>query len=265
MTIAPLVEQELLRPGSLEEAVEAFGDGSNVTVLGGGTILMPEFTAGRVPAGRVMVLTGAGIDRLTNDGGTLHIGAAVRVAELEDAPEPLGSAARSVADVEIRAQATVGGNLCAPRGSAFPRGDLQAALIALGAQVRSAGAGGERTEPVEEFLPRREGRLVLGVEAETAGRRGAWASLDRPHTHSYTPLAVAAAIGPDGELRIAAGGVGAHAVRLPFAERAGVAATGSEALADVELADDALASAWYRQRMLPVLVRRALSQLEEQA
>ena len=30
-------------------------------------------------------------------------------------------------------------------------------------------------------------------------------------------------------------------------------------------ADDALASAWYRERTLPVLVRRALTQLQEVA
>lgn len=265
MTIAPLEEQEILQPASLEEAVKAFGDGSSVTVLGGGTILMAEITSGRVRADRVLLLGRAGLDGFTEEGGLLRIGATVRVAALEDAVEPLGSAARSVADLEIRGQATVGGNLCAPRGSDFPRGDLQAALIALGARVRTAGAGGERTEPVEEFLPQRAGRLVLDIEIETAGRRGAWAALDRPHTHSYTPLAVAAATGPGDEFRVAAGGVGAHALQLPSVERAGLEATGAEALDDVELADDALASAWYRKRMLPVLVRRALAQLKEQA
>ncbi|MBA2296038.1 MAG: hypothetical protein H0W16_13005, partial [Actinobacteria bacterium] len=42
-------------------------------------------------------------------------------------------------------------------------------------------------------------------------------------------------------------------------------AAGRAALEDVELADDALASAWYRERALPVLVRRVLSELEEAA
>ena len=37
------------------------------------------------------------------------------------------------------------------------------------------------------------------------------------------------------------------------------------ALADVTLSDDALASAWYRGKTLPVLVRRALTALEEAA
>ena len=40
-------------------------------------------------------------------------------------------------------------------------------------------------------------------------------------------------------------------------------AAGEAALGDVTPHDDALASAWYRSKTLPVLVRRALTQLEE--
>ena len=110
------------------------------------------------------------------------------VAELEQAPEPLATAARHVADHEVRAQATIGGNLCAPP-SETPRGDLQAALIALGATVRSAGADGERTEPVEDFVGGgRSGRLVLEIELEEP-ESAAHASARRPHAHAYTILA----------------------------------------------------------------------------
>ena len=42
-------------------------------------------------------------------------------------------------------------------------------------------------------------------------------------------------------------------------------AAGAAATSDVTFADDALASAWYREQTLPVLVRRALTQLEESA
>ena len=41
--------------------------------------------------------------------------------------------------------------------------------------------------------------------------------------------------------------------------------SGQAALADVALQDDAVASAWYREQTLPVLVRRALEQLQEKA
>ena len=265
MTIAPLEEQEVLVPSSPDEAVAAFGDGSGVTVVAGGTIVMPEITAGRLRPARALLLSNAGLDRIETRDGVLRIGAAVPVSVLEDAPEPLATAARFVADYEIRSQATLGGNLCAGPGRDFPRGDLQAPLIALDARVRSAGGGEEWTEPVENFLSSGpSGRLVLELEIDVRERRAAVAGLVRLHTHSYTPLAVAATSAPDGsDLRVAAGGVGPYAVRLRSVERAGVGGDGTESLADVQLEDDALASAWYRQRMLPVLVRRALTELKE--
>ena len=40
---------ELLTPTSPAEAAAAFGDGAGVTVMGGGTILLPELTYGKLP------------------------------------------------------------------------------------------------------------------------------------------------------------------------------------------------------------------------
>ena len=244
----------------------AFGDGSGVTVVAGGTIALPDITYGRLRPAKTVLLTRSGLSGVTRDGATIRIGATTPVSELVDTVEPLASAAANVADAEIRGQATVGGNLCAGSGGEAPRGDLQAPLIALGAQVRSAGPGGERTEPVEDFLAARAGRLVLEVSFEEPAAAG-WAALDRPHTHDYTALAVSACRLADGSVRIASTGTGTHGQRLPSAEARAddPEAAGAAALADVNLHDDALASAWYREQTLPVLVRRALSQLKETA
>jgi CO/xanthine dehydrogenase FAD-binding subunit len=200
----------------------------------------------------------SGLDKITRDGATVTIGATVAVTDLEELDEPLASAAKHVADGEIRAQATLGGNLCAPPGLDAPRGDLQAPLIVLGARVRSAGSGGERTEPVEDFLAGgTAGRLVLDVSYDETDRKAAYAAAWRPHTLHYSILAVAATKTGD-ELRLAATGAGPHAVRLSSAEQSGEA---SDALNDVDPPDDALASAWYRKTVLPTLVTRALADL----
>jgi CO/xanthine dehydrogenase FAD-binding subunit len=259
-------EQAVVFPHSPEEAISSFGDGSDITVMAGGTILMPDLAAGRAHPERVLLLAQAGLDQINEEDDKLRIGATVRISQLLEAPEPLASAARRLGDNEIRAQATIGGNLCAGPGSGFPRGDLQAPLIALAATVRSAGAGGERTEPVEDFLSGDPtSRLVLEIEVD-ASRTGAWATLDRPHAHSYTPLAVSASVAADGsDLRIAATGAGPHAVRLRTAETGGLDGDPRRALEDVTFVDDALASAWYREKMLPVLVGRAFTQLKERA
>jgi carbon-monoxide dehydrogenase medium subunit len=255
---------EILRPGSEEEAIEMFGDGTGLLVVGGGTIVMPELTYGKLQPERALLLQDAGLGGVARDGSRVTIGAMTPVQELVDLPAPLGPCAAGVADVEIRSQGTVGGNLCASRGPDAPRGDLQSALIAVGATVRSAGPGGERSEPAEEFLSKREGRLVLDVSFDEPAA-GAFAALDRAHTHDYTALAVSAARTAEGEIRLAASGVAGPAARLTAAEAKAddPAAAATAALEEVTFEDDALASAWYRERTLPVLVRRALTQLQE--
>jgi carbon-monoxide dehydrogenase medium subunit len=205
---------DLLQPSSPEEAVSLFEAG--MIVIGGGTIVVPELTSGTLRPERAMLLTGAGLSGITRDGPRITIGATTPVSELETLPAPIGPCAANVADIEIRAQGTVGGNLCAGAGPEAPRGDLQGALLAVGATVRSTGAGGETTEPLEDFLPQRKDRLLLDVSFEEPAA-GAFAALIRPHTHDYTALAVSAARDADGTVRLAVTGVASHAVRLPSA------------------------------------------------
>jgi aerobic carbon-monoxide dehydrogenase medium subunit len=260
MTAAP----EVFIPTSEQEAIEAFGDGSNMTVVAGATILMPEISHGRLTPKKALLLNRAGLAGVNRSGTTVTMGATTPVSELVDLPSPLGPAAANVADIEIRAQGTVGGNVCAIPGVDAPRGDLQGPLLALGATVRSTGAGGERAEPLEEFLTSTESRLVLEVAFEEPSA-GGYARVDRPHAHTYTALAVSAARAADGAIRIAVTGAGPRGVRLTSAEAQAddPRAAGQAALADVKFSDDALASAWYRERTLPVLVGRALTQLRE--
>ncbi|HEY7381356.1 MAG TPA: FAD binding domain-containing protein [Gaiella sp.] len=258
--------REVLIPTSPEEAVAAFGDGSEVTVIGGGTIVVPAITHGRLKPARAMLLGRAGLSGVTEAGSTITVGAGTPLGELVALPAPLGPCAANVADREIRAQATLGGNLCAGPGPDTPRGDLQGALLALDAVARSAGSGGERTEALADFLGSSGDRLLLDVSFERPAA-GAFAAIDYPHTHEYTVLAVSGARAADGSVRLAVTGIAGHGVRLPSAEAAAgdPQAAGEAALADARLGDDALASAWYRAKTLPVLVRRVLAELQEAA
>ena len=260
---------EVLLPTSADEAVAQFGDGAGVTVIGGGTIVMPEITYGRAAPSKALLLARAGLDTLDAEGSTVTVGAALpveRLAALAQDVKGLAQCALNVADYEIRRQATVGGNLCAGEGHDAPRGDLQGPFLALDAQARSVGADGEVTQPLEEFLAHRRGRLLLDLRFEKPAA-SAFSAIDYPHTHEYTVLAVTGVRSADGEIRLAATGLAGHGARLPSAEAAAAdpEAAGAAAIQDVRLGDDALASAWYRERALPVLVRRVLSELEEAA
>jgi carbon-monoxide dehydrogenase medium subunit len=253
---------EVLVPSSPAEAVELFGDGAGTTVVGGGTVVVPEMTYGRLDPERVLLLSRAGLDGITTEGTTVTIGATTSVGALialEGQVPALAACARNVADYEVRGQATVGGNLCG-------YGDLQGCLLALDATARSVGGGGETTEPLEQFLANRSGRLLLDVSFELPAA-SAFVVLDYPHTHEYTVLAVTGARTAAGETRLAATGVAGPGARLRSAEAlaSDPVAAAAASVSDVDFADDALASAWYREQTLPVLVRRVLNQLEESA
>jgi CO/xanthine dehydrogenase FAD-binding subunit len=254
---APTATTEVLAPGSESEAVEAFGDGAGVLVVGGGTIVVPDLKARRIRPARALLLEDAGLAGISRDGSRITIGATTPLEALLDLGDPIGACAANVADREIRGAATLGGNLCAGEGSGAPRGDLQGAFLAVGATVRSAGEGGIAEDALEDFLPQRRRRLLLSVSYEEP-EAGAFAALDRPHTHDYTALAVSGARTAEGTIRLAATGAGTHGVRLPSAEGGDAEA----ALDDVSPHDDALASAWYRRKVLPVLVRRVLDDLQ---
>ena len=256
---------EVLLPSSPVEAAALFGDGVGVTVIAGGTIVMPSLAGGRVQPRKALVLSRAGLAGITRNGDTTTIGATTPVAELVDLADPLSGCAANVADGEIRAQATVGGNLRAGAGADAPRGDLQSAFLALDASVRSTGAGGETSEPLEQFL-NTDSRLLLDVSFEEPAA-GAFAAIEYPHTHAYTVLAVSGCRAKDGTIRLAATGLAGHGARLRSAEAQSgdPVAAGIAALDDVAFADDAVASSWYRTKTLPVLVRRVLAELEESA
>ncbi len=251
---------EILIPGSEGEAIAAFGDGADIVVVGGGTIVVAEMTYRRLQPAKALLLGRAGMAGIAKDGSRVTIGATTPVEELIGMPAPLGPCASNIADLEIRSQGTVGGNVCAGEGGEAPRGDLQGAFLALGATVRSAGDGGITEELLDDFLPKRSERLLLDISFDEPAA-GAFACLDRPHTHDYTALAVSGARSADATIRLAATGAGSHGVRLPSAE----AGDADAALQDVAPHDDALASAWYRTKVLPVLVRRVLAELKESA
>ena len=261
---------EVLIPASVDEAVSAFGDGSGVTVIGGGTIVMPELAGHRTSVSKALLLWRAGLAVIERGGGAVKIGAATPLQALVGAtPDPLSTAAQRVGDYEIRGQATIGGNLCAGPGRDTPRGDLQAPLIALAASVRTVGAGGEQVLPVEDFLASGPGgRLVLEIEF-LEPTRGVYVSMGRPHAHVYTVLSCACAESADG-IRVAIGGAGPIGARATSVERAladGASPENAAAkvLDDVEPEDDALASAWYRRKVLPKLVSRALTDLAKES
>ena len=184
VSTAPDTATEVLRPSSEQEAIEVFGDGKDVLVVGGGTIVLPELTYRQLRPTRALLLKDAGLAWIERDSSRVTIGAMTPIEELVDFPAPIGPCARNIADAEIRSQATVAGNLCAGEGDEAPRGDLQGAFLAVGATVRSrTGAGSPRSRSKPSS---RSGVSASSSPSRTTSRLWAPSRASTGHTRTTT-------------------------------------------------------------------------------
>jgi carbon-monoxide dehydrogenase medium subunit len=147
---------EYFAPTTLDEALgllEEYGDEGKV--LAGGQSLIPLMKL-RFAAPRAIIdINGLSeLDRLEEQGGSLHIGALVRHKTCERSEllrgryGTLGDAAPMISDPIVRNRGTVGGSLA----HADPQGDWGSVMLAMRAEVVARGAGGTRTIPIDEFF-----------------------------------------------------------------------------------------------------------------
>ncbi len=273
--------QEYLTPRSLAEAIALLQrHGPELLVMAGGTVAMPLINDGISLPERVMTLRHAGVDGLERRGDVLAIGAAATLTQLvdQDHVPMLSEAARNTASWSIRNMGTVGGNLFTPP----PGGDVAVALLALDAQVRLTGPRGDRALPLVDFYTGfmtnalAADELLVEITVPTAVRQTAFIKFGRKHANTPAVVTVAIALrredGRIGAARVALGAAGPHPIRVKSAEAALVGSRLEPALidqaADVAARDcqpftDALATEWYRRRMVRVFVRRALAGLVE--
>jgi CO/xanthine dehydrogenase FAD-binding subunit len=247
-------------PESVDGVLGALGDGA--VVLAGGTQVMPRITTEAHGVATLVSLRRAGLAGIEVAGDAVTIGAAttLRAVGADERLAFLRPVIESIASPTIRNLATVGGNLFVEQ----PYGDLAVALLALDAQVDVAGPGGSESRGVADVADLPAGHVVTAVRfALPAEFR--YTKAMRRKLNSASIVTVAAVLGP--EPRLALGGAGRKPIRSASAEavlaagpldRDRAEAAGRAALEDAEPFTDAYASAWYRARVLPVHVRRAL-------
>jgi 4-hydroxybenzoyl-CoA reductase subunit beta len=172
-----------------------------------------------------------------------------------------------------------------PRCWAVQSSDLAPVMVALGAQVRLRGLGGERTIPAASlysddgirYLTKQPDELLVSVEVPAmAGARAAYLKLRRRGAFDFPVLGVAtwarfAEGGVVDDVRVVLGAVGSHPK---------VSAEAREAVRGRQLTDEVLDAAsraaarpakpldntdftiGWRKDMVPVYVRRALAALK---
>jgi carbon-monoxide dehydrogenase medium subunit len=148
---------EYLEPESIEEALAILSRYQGKSkIIAGGTDLMLQMRNKAIRPEYVVDITRIpGLDYITfDDQQGLRLGALTTIRGLETSVElqrkypVISQAASQLGSVAIRNVATVGGNLC----NALPSAETSQALLALSAQVRIIGPGGERTTPLEGFF-----------------------------------------------------------------------------------------------------------------
>jgi carbon-monoxide dehydrogenase medium subunit len=148
-----LPQFRLVRPTSLDEALDALGE--DRVAHCGGTELLLAMRAGLtrpevlVDIKRVPELAGIAVDdnHLIIGARETHMDVAANPLVLRHVPM-LVAVARAVGNARVRAQGSIGGNLC----FAEPKSDIGTALIALQATVMLASPRGQRVTTVEDFI-----------------------------------------------------------------------------------------------------------------
>lgn len=246
--------QAYYRPKTLDEAVQLLSrtDGTFLP-LGGGVTL----SQGSEEAVSVVDLQALGLDHISAEGQFLHIGAAAKLqdlAEFASIQPGLKTAILSETNLNLRRQATVAGALITANG----RSTLAAAMLALDA-VFTWSPGALEQAVGDYFALRttpRAAKLVTKVQIPL----NVELSFEKvSRTPDDLPIFCAAlARWPSGRTRIALGGFGtAPILAFDAPEPGGVDTAVVDALARAE---DAWASAAYRQDVGAALIRRMLNQ-----
>ena len=278
---------EYAAPDSLEDALKAIADGEAI-ILAGGSDLMVQADAGMpLPGSRLVNISrGAGLSCVAEEDGRIRIGATTTVSDIlgndllmEKAPV-LPQAADCFASSQIRNVATLAGNIC----NASPACDMIIPLLVLDAEIElaswSSGKVSRRNQPLDGFFTGPGETEMAANELVTAISFAVPAAAfqarflksgPRPALEIATVSAGFGAGVVDGVLsnaRVALGSVGPTPVRARkteeflegkslddavIEEAAGIAASEATPI------DDIRATAWYRDHLIKVYLRRLLN------
>lgn len=274
-----MTNRSYLLPETLEEVTKLLDEyGPEILVMAGGTLAMPLINEGVSTPEIVLGLKRAKLNYLRKSNGIFVVGATTSLTQMTEQSDipVLREAANAVGGWAIRNMGTIGGNLFAPP----PGGDFAVALLALDAELKFVGKNGARVMPLDEFytgfltnkmVP---GEILSEVILPIPKGSSAFIKYGRRHTNTPSIVAVAINIVFEGDMveeaRVALNAVGPHPFRAKRVEaylqgkalKEEVALEAAElATTEIEPFTDPIASEWYRRKMVPVIVKRALERL----
>lgn len=278
--------QTYLQPTTLDAALDLLREhAEHARIVAGGTDIVVELQRGVRPTSTVIDITAVrDLRYVRRDGPYLALGALTTHNDVIVSPLcrahalPLVQACIEVGAPQIRARATVAGNLV----TASPANDTITPLMALDAELVLISTRGERVVPLRAFYlgVRRTalhaGEMVREIRfpVRDAGRRGVFVKLGLRRAQAISVINVAVVLDFAGELvdeaHIAMGCLAPTIVRATLAEQsligkrldtAACEEAGRLALEAARPIDDLRGSAAYRLDTLAALVAQALSRL----
>jgi len=269
--------KEYHRPKELNEALELLARSDVTTVpIGGGSDLIAEDSR---DVEAVVDLQDLNLSYVRKEADALHIGATTTLQEMLDASEiakawdgNLHAVLEYAAARNLREAGSIAGTLVAAQSN-HP---LAVLLIALDAALVIVDNRSESTGALANFLSHRSKLMNAMLISEVviplpqSGERVAFEKVSRtpadlPIVCVATRARIDAAVGRD--VRVAAGGVGARAMRVETIEQTlegralDAQSITRSAFDSIETIENFMGSAEYRREMAVVLLQRALRQL----
>ncbi|MDR1977960.1 MAG: xanthine dehydrogenase family protein subunit M [Synergistaceae bacterium] len=280
-------EYEYHAPQSFESLFRlASADGVEVRFLAGGTDLMPRISAERnqipydkKPRMRIVYLGALGLDNVTEEGERITIGACCTLSSLLENEvvktklPVLRDALAEMAGVSIRNTATIGGNIM----NASPAADSVPPLLALDAECTLRSASGERRVFLSEYFTgpgktvAKPDEVLVSIAVKPGRGGSSFKKLGRRKAETLSMVNAAAYLelrdGICESIRVAVGSAAPTVVRCIDVEQALVGKKiNEEVVREASLLvtkaispiDDIRSSAWYRVRVAPTVVARAV-------
>ena len=263
---------DYLRPQTVEEGLAALAaHGEAARVLAGGQSLMAMLNM-RLAEPALVVDIGrlSALDRIAVEGDRLVVGAAVTQAALErwpaltDRAPLLAAALPSVGHFQTRNRGTVCGSIA----HADPSAELPLCLAVLGGEIVLRSTRARRRVPAEQFFTgvlttaRRADELIEAVRFPLKRPRAAYAFRELGIRQGDFAICAVAVVAEGADVRIGIGGVGDRPVVRDLGTLGDEAIDDAlnELAWDLDVADDAHASAAYRRGLVRSLGRQAIEE-----
>jgi carbon-monoxide dehydrogenase medium subunit len=271
---------EYLAASSIDEAVAALAGADFAKVMAGGMSLIPMMKL-RLLSPELVVDIGRvpGLDRITDTGDHVSIGALVRHAQTaasDAVPKALADAAAWTGDPQVRNRGTT----CGAVAHSDIAADQTAPILALGATMVAQGPTGPREIAAADFYvdtltsALEPDEVLVEIRIPKTSGASAYDKLGRRGGHTdYAVAGVAAWVeksnGAVTGCRVALTGVGTKATLAEGVAEALIGTDGSEqavrdaaerAVEGVTVLEDLYGSEEYKTHLAKVFARRALAQ-----